>query len=79
MATKKRQQVRGQIKVPLWAVVVTYLLCWSAGGYIIATVPTMGDWKPLAIRIVGGFLFIVWPMTGTSPTELVRAWRGESE
>lgn len=56
---------------PVWAAVVTYVLCWSAGGFLIVTA-MKGDWT----RLAAAFLFIVWPASLVSPLELVKAWRG---
>lgn len=56
--------------MPAWAVLVTYLLCWGLGGYMAVT--AMGD----TATLVAAVFFVVWPITGTSPVELVKAWRG---
>lgn len=70
MRTRLDQHRRG-IEAPVWVVITTYLLCWGGGAYLLATAG-QGDWQRL---VVAGFL-ILWPMSGTTPLELVRAWRG---
>jgi hypothetical protein len=63
---------RGEVKAPVWVVVMTYSLCWGAAAFLVYT-DEPGDWQ----RLVAAFLFTVWPMSGTSPLELLRAWRGK--
>lgn len=69
MAAKGRKR-RDETHVPAVVVYITYLLCWGAGAYLVATA---GEWKQLAVAL----FFIIWPMSGTSPGEILRAWRGE--
>lgn len=65
------RQPRGVSKAPAWVVVVTYLACWGLGGFL-ALSAQPGDWP----RLVASIFLIVWPLTGASPVEVIRAWRG---
>lgn len=69
--TKAKKQQRQDVHAALWVILVTYFLCWSAGVYLVATT-TPGDWQRLVIAV----FLIVWPLSGTSPIEVLRAWRG---
>lgn len=64
----KKQKGR---EVPAIVVVVTYLICWAVGGFLAYTAHS-GD----TARLVGAAFFILFPISGTSPLELIRAWRG---
>jgi hypothetical protein len=63
---------QGHGRAPAWAVIITYLACWAAGGFLLATTE-QGDWP----RLVAGIFLIIWPLTGASPGEIIRAWRGQ--
>lgn len=71
--SKPQRHGRGEgVKVPAWASLVTYLICWSLGVYLVVTA-SAGDWQ----RLAAALFFVIWPISGTTPLELVRAWRGD--
>lgn len=55
------------VQVPAWVALVTYLLAWGLGGYLLVGPAP----KSQAVLIAGIFL-IVFPMAGFKPLEVLR-------
>lgn len=72
MSPQKKSVRKREAQAPLIVVLITYLLCWTAGAFLIVS-SSPGDWQRL---VVAGFL-IIWPVSGTSPLEVLRAWRND--
>lgn len=69
MASRRKENATRE--VPASVVVVTYVICWSVGIFLILTAQS-GDWQ----RLAAAAGFILFPISGTSPLELIKAWRG---
>lgn len=56
-----------EVKVSAWVAVVTYLLCWGLGGYLL--VGPVEKTQPVLIAAV---FLLIFPVAGFKPLELVR-------
>lgn len=66
-----RKSKQAEVEAPLYVVLITYFLCWTAGAYLLLTTGS-GDWQ----RLVVATFLIIWPVSGTSPLDVLKAWRG---
>lgn len=66
----KQPDDKGVTQVPAYVVIITYIVCWGAGAFLIYT-DNAGDWK----RLVAAAGFILFPISGATPQELIRSWR----
>lgn len=59
MSDPNRQE-NGETEVPLWVALITYLLCWGLGGYLLVAEQRSG--QPNNGLLIVGVLFVLFPV-----------------
>lgn len=66
---------RGQVLAPLWVAVVTYLVCWPVGVWMI--IEEVSAERSDHIIVVLGITLVLAPVSGFKPTELLKVVFGK--